>query len=81
MASYELNKFDCRDHVFLQDLLQRFEHMKTQCQELQRDLTMRRCLAKRDEVLKLGISVENVQNQLESHYSTLQQKMPLMEKV
>ncbi|CAG5121432.1 unnamed protein product [Candidula unifasciata] len=62
------------------DLLQRFEQMKSQCQELQRDLTMRRCLAKRDEVFKLTVRIENVQNQLELHYNTLEQKIPLLEK-
>ncbi|BFZ23795.1 hypothetical protein BsWGS_26834 [Bradybaena similaris] len=62
------------------DLLQRFEQMKTQSQELQRDVTMRRCLAKKDEVIKLTVRIENVQNQLESHYNTLEQKIPLLEK-
>ncbi|CAL1531172.1 unnamed protein product [Lymnaea stagnalis] len=62
------------------DLLQRFEHMKVQCQELQRDLTMRRCLAKKDEVMTLAGSIETIQNNLDSHYNILEQKLPLLEK-
>ncbi|RUS90927.1 hypothetical protein EGW08_001324 [Elysia chlorotica] len=62
------------------DLLQRFEQMKSQCQELQRDLTMRRCLAKKDEVLRLGVKIEDVQSNLDRHYSILENKLPLLEK-
>ncbi|XP_059160437.1 uncharacterized protein LOC131944013 [Physella acuta] len=62
------------------DLLQKLEQMKTQCQELQRDLTMRRCLAKKDEVLALTNRIEAVQNHLEAHYNILEQKMPLLDK-
>lgn len=62
------------------DLLQKFDLMKSQCQELQRDLTMRRCLAKRDMVLQLGQKIEDVQTSLDKHYSTLESKLPLLEK-
>ncbi|GFR64672.1 RING finger protein 207-like [Elysia marginata] len=62
------------------DLLQKFEQMKSQCQELQRDLTMRRCLAKKDKVLNLGQKTEDLQSTLDKHYSTLENKLPLLEK-
>ncbi|GFN77005.1 RING finger protein 207-like [Plakobranchus ocellatus] len=62
------------------DLLHRFEQMKSQCQELQRDLTMRRCLAKKDEVLELGVKIEDIQSVLDKHYNTLENKLPLLEK-
>lgn len=62
------------------DLLHRFEHMKCQCQELQRDLTMRRCLAKKAEVSKLSEKIQLVQEQLDCHYGTLENKLPALEK-
>ncbi|KAH9523105.1 hypothetical protein Btru_065815 [Bulinus truncatus] len=62
------------------DILQRFEQMKGQCQELQRDLTMRRCLTKKDEVSALTTRIEAIQNDLDTHYTTLEQKLPLLEK-
>uniref|UniRef100_A0A2C9LLC5 RING finger protein 207 n=1 Tax=Biomphalaria glabrata TaxID=6526 RepID=A0A2C9LLC5_BIOGL len=62
------------------EILQRFETMKSQCQELQRDLTMRRCLTKKDEVCTLTTKIETIQNDLDSHYTTLEQKLPSLEK-
>ncbi|XP_005094247.1 RING finger protein 207 [Aplysia californica] len=62
------------------DLMQRFEQMKVQCQELQRDLTMRRCLANKEEVMGLSNNIELVQGQLDTHYSTLEGKLPMLEK-
>lgn len=62
------------------DLIQRFEKMKVGCQEMQRDVTMRRCLAKKDEIIQLQQRIEVLQSQLESHYTTLDGKNPALEK-
>nr|KAG5694950.1 hypothetical protein BaRGS_031233 [Batillaria attramentaria] len=62
------------------DLIQRLEKMKISCQEMQRDVTMRRCLARKDEILQLQQRIENLQSQLDLHYTTLDAKNPTLEK-
>lgn len=62
------------------DLIQRLEKMKIGCQELQRDVTMRRCLARKDEILQLQERIEGLQVELDSHYTTLDTKHPALEK-
>ena len=56
------------------------QQMKVQCQELQRDLTMRRCLARKEEVCGLGGSISLVQDQLEQHAATLEGKHSMLER-
>ncbi|KAK7094091.1 RING finger protein 207-like [Littorina saxatilis] len=62
------------------EVIQKFEKLKGACQELQRDVTMRRCLAKKDEIQRLQERIEGLQLQLTSHFATLDTKQAAMEK-
>ena len=53
----------------VQEVIQKFEKLKIACQELQRDVTMRRCLARKDEIQRLQDHIEGLQQQLEDHFT------------
>lgn len=55
--------------------------MKITCQEVQRDVTMRRCLARKDEIQRLQDHIEGLLQQLETHFITLDGKKLALEKV
>ena len=65
----------------LQEVIQKFEKLKIACQELQRDVTMRRCLARRDEIQRLQDHIEGLQQQLEAHFTILDTKQQALETV
>ncbi|VDI37712.1 Hypothetical predicted protein [Mytilus galloprovincialis] len=56
------------------------EKLKTQIQELQRDLTVRRCLAKMTMVTELDVQIEALQQGLQEHFTKNEQKQILLEK-
>ncbi|VDI73166.1 Hypothetical predicted protein [Mytilus galloprovincialis] len=56
------------------------EKLKTQIQELQRDLTVRRCLAKMTMVTELDVQIEALQQSLQEHFTKNEQKQILLEK-
>lgn len=62
------------------EVIQKFEKLKMACQELQRDVTMRRCLAKKDEIQRLKERIDGLQLQLESHFTILHTKQQALEK-
>ncbi|XP_046326128.1 RING finger protein 207-like isoform X1 [Haliotis rufescens] len=62
------------------DVLQKLEKLKSQVQELQRDLTLRRCLARRSAVEELKSVIDGVECQLEKHYGYIEEKQPTLEK-
>ncbi|PVD36862.1 hypothetical protein C0Q70_03852 [Pomacea canaliculata] len=62
------------------DLIQKLEKMKITCQEVQRDVTMRRCLARKDEIQRLQDHIEGLLQQLETHFITLDGKKLALEK-
>lgn len=57
------------------------EKLKAQVQELQRDLTMRRCLTKTTTVEELQACITEMERKLLQHKSTVEQKQPVLEKV
>ncbi|XP_060075853.1 RING finger protein 207-like [Ylistrum balloti] len=61
-------------------LSQMVERLKSHLQELQRDLTLRRCLTKQTVMEELQCKVEQVEQQLESHKIRMEQKQPHLEK-
>ncbi|OWF52070.1 RING finger protein 207-like [Mizuhopecten yessoensis] len=61
-------------------LSQMVERMKSHLQELQRDLTLRRCLTKQTVMEELQAKVEQVEQQLEDHKTKMEQKQPVLEK-
>ena len=65
----------------LQEVIQKFEKLKIACQELQRDVTMRRCLARKDEIQRLQDHIEGLQQQLEAHFTILDTKQQALETV
>ncbi|XP_067659126.1 RING finger protein 207-like [Haliotis asinina] len=62
------------------DVLQKLEKLKSQVQELQRDLTLRRCLARRSAVEDLKNVIDSVESQLEKHHGYIEEKQPALEK-
>lgn len=72
---------DILPSVCVQDVLQKLEKLKSQVQELQRDLTLRRCLARRSAVEELKSVIDGVECQLEKHYGYIEEKQPTLEKV
>ncbi|KAL8572624.1 hypothetical protein ACOMHN_016474 [Nucella lapillus] len=62
------------------EVLQKFDKLKMACQELQRDVTMRRCLAKKEEIQRLKERIDGLQLQLESHFTVLHTKQQALEK-
>ncbi|XP_069116461.1 RING finger protein 207-like isoform X2 [Argopecten irradians] len=61
-------------------LSQMVERLKSHLQELQRDLTLRRCLTKQTVMEELQGKVEQVEQKLEGHKTRMEQKQPLLEK-
>ena len=57
------------------------EKLKTLIQELQRDLTVRRCLAKMTVVSELDVQIKSLQQSLDEHFTKNEQKQILLEKV
>jgi hypothetical protein len=57
------------------------EKLKTLIQELQRDLTVRRCLAKITIVSELDVQIKSLQQSLDEHFTKNEQKQILLEKV
>jgi len=57
------------------------ERLKNQLQELQRDLTLRRCLTRSTTVEDLQLHVDKVEEQLINHKTRVEQKQPVLEKV
>ncbi|XP_063409969.1 RING finger protein 207-like isoform X2 [Mytilus trossulus] len=62
------------------ELYSNTEKLKTQIQELQRDLTVRRCLAKMTMVTELDVQIEALQQGLQEHFTKNEQKQILLEK-
>ena len=62
-------------------MLQKLEKLKCEVQELQRDLTLRRCLTRRSAVPDLKESISTIEQQLQVHRDTIEQKQPVLEKV
>ncbi|XP_052081989.1 RING finger protein 207-like isoform X1 [Mytilus californianus] len=62
------------------ELYSNTEKLKTQIQELQRDLTVRRCLAKMTMVTELDLQIESLQQGLQEHFTKNEQKQILLEK-
>ena len=69
------------DTTPVQEVIQKFDKLKSVCQELQRDVTMRRCLARKDEIQRLQERIEGLQQQLLSHFTILDAKQQALEKV
>lgn len=61
--------------------MQNVEKKKNDVQELQRDLTLRRCLSKGTVFSDMIISIEKLEHNLKGHHSILEQKHPILEKV
>ncbi|KAK6176939.1 hypothetical protein SNE40_015141 [Patella caerulea] len=61
------------------DLLVKCEKLKIRVQELQRDLTLRRCLARNDDVSIISTDIELIEQQLANHYITIEQKQQTLE--
>jgi len=57
------------------------EKLKSLIQELQRDLTVRRCLAKITVVSELDVQIKSLQLSLDEHFTKNEQKQLLLEKV
>ncbi|CAI9743217.1 finger 207 [Octopus vulgaris] len=70
------NEFD----VVHRDLIQKLDHLKLEAQELHRDLTLRRCLAKKTVITDLRKIVSLLEEQLHRHHLNLEHKQPLLEK-
>ncbi|KAJ8320853.1 hypothetical protein KUTeg_002440 [Tegillarca granosa] len=56
------------------------DKLKNNVQELQRDLTLRRCLARKSTVSDLISSISKMEDNIDLHYSKVEQKKPLLEK-
>ena len=65
----------------LQELMQGVEGLKLGVQELQRDLTLRRCLAKEAAIGSLDARISEVEESLSKHLTEVEQKQPGLEKV
>ncbi|XP_041377186.1 RING finger protein 207-like [Gigantopelta aegis] len=62
------------------EMLQRLEKLKSDVQELQRDLTLRRCLTRKSAIPNLKELISTIEQQLEVHRDTIEQKQPALEK-
>ena len=61
--------------------MQKVEGLKLGVQELQRDLTLRRCLAKEAAMGSLETKISQVEESLGKHLAAVEQKQPGLEKV
>ena len=61
--------------------MQNVEGLKLGVQELQRDLTLRRCLAKEAALGALKTKIFEVEDSLGKHLTAVEQKQPGLEKV
>ena len=62
-------------------MVQRFESVKGCVQELQRDMTMRRCLAKTTKVTELLSNTSTMEEDITKHLEAAEKQRPLLEKV
>ncbi|KAK3104714.1 hypothetical protein FSP39_008469 [Pinctada imbricata] len=62
------------------ELSQKLEKLKTRVQELQRDLTVRRCLSKTESFSVFQEEITSLEEMLEAHYQLTEQKQPALEK-
>ena len=74
----KFNTFLC---LPFQEVIQKFAKLKSLCQEIQRDMTTRRCLTRKDEIAGLMQQIDTLQGQLQSHFTVLDAKQQAMEKV
>lgn len=71
----------CSDFdIVHRDLLQKLEKLKIEAQELHRDMTLRRCLAKKTVITDLRNIVTFLGEQLHQHYANLEHKQTGLEK-
>ena len=61
--------------------MQNVDGLKLGVQELQRDLTLRRCLAKEAAIGALNAKISEVEDLLSKHLVAVEQKQPGLEKV
>ena len=77
--------FDIKRHLpsilYLQELMHSVDGLKLGVQELQRDLTLRRCLAKEAAINTLDDKISGVEELLSKHLIVVEQKQPDLEKV
>ncbi|KAK3591037.1 hypothetical protein CHS0354_026051 [Potamilus streckersoni] len=62
------------------DLVQKVEKLKVNVQELQRDMTLRRCLSKITSDTDITSMIKNIEESLDSHHLSLEQKQPVLGK-
>ena len=77
-------KLDIKRHsplLYLQELMHSVDGLKLGVQELQRDLTLRRCLAKEAAINMLDDKISGVEELLSKHLIVVEQKQPDLEKV
>ena len=77
--------FDIKRHLpsilYLQELMHSVDGLKLGVQELQRDLTLRRCLAKEAAINTLDDKISGVEELLSKHLIVVEQQQPDLEKV
>ncbi|ESO98529.1 hypothetical protein LOTGIDRAFT_142801 [Lottia gigantea] len=61
------------------DLLVKCEKLKIRVQELQRDLTLRRCLTRNDDVSTIRCNIEEIDKHLANHYSNIDNKQSTLQ--
>ncbi|KAL3862088.1 hypothetical protein ACJMK2_008082 [Sinanodonta woodiana] len=62
------------------DLVQKVEKLKVNVQELQRDMTLRRCLSKITADTDITSMIKSIEEALDSHQMSLEQKQPVLGK-